>query len=378
MELFGSFWISVGAFLVVLTILVFVHEWGHYWVARRCGVRVEVFSVGFGPEIKGWNDAHGTRWKLSAVPLGGYVKMFGESETVTEGEDERPMTPKEEAVSFHHKSLLQRSAIVFAGPGINFLFAIILFAGLFSIGGEPRPLAVVGEVVAGSAAERAGFAVEDRIVRVNDKAIEFFSELQAVIVPSAGVSLRVGIVRGGKEQTLTVTPSRVKITSSAGEVTEVGRLGVQLHREHVKYVRQNPFVAVYLGAERSFGLSVLIFRHVSEIITGQRSAKDLGGPLRIAQISGQVVELGVFTFINFMAVLSVNLGLINLFPIPMLDGGHLALYAVEAVRGRPLGPRAQEYGFRLGLALVIALFVFVTWNDLVQMKFFEFITDLFT
>lgn len=384
MEFFNFIWVweIVIPFLVVLTVLVFVHELGHYWVARRCGVRVEVFSVGFGPEIKGWTDKHDTRWKICAVPLGGYVKMFGEGETL-ESEDEdqdkgREMTEAERAVSFHHKSLGQRAAIVFAGPAINFIFAIVVFAGLFSLAGEPHPMAVLGDIEAGSAANKAGLLKNDRILRINERDIRLFSELQEAVQPNAGKPLRMAVQRGEREFAVTVTPRPHQLTNADGSVRNIGLLGVRLNPEHVTFIRRNPFVATWLGVERSFALSVRILESLGEIITGNRSADELGGPLRIAQISGQVAQGGVFSFIHFMAVLSINLGLINLFPIPLLDGGHLAFYAVEGVRGRPLGARAQEYGFRLGLIFVIALFLFVTWNDLIHLRFFEFITDLFT
>lgn len=378
MEYISFLWETVLPFLVVLTILVFVHELGHYWVARRCNVRVEVFSVGFGPEIKGWTDKNNTRWKLSAIPLGGYVKMFGESETITEDGEEREMTPEETAVSFHHKSLAQRAAVVFAGPGINFLFAIVVFAGLFSIVGQPTIPSVIGTVTENSAAEQAGFKTGDRIVSVNGKAISLFSELQQEVVPSANVALAMVVLRDGRELAVTVTPKSHKQVSSTGESREIGRMGVTQNPESVTYIRQNPAVSIWLGIERSYAVTAQILTNVGEMITGKRSAEELGGPIRIAQISGQVAENGIVSFIGFIAILSVNLGLINLFPIPMLDGGHLVFYAIEAVRGKPLGERAQEYGFRIGLACVLALFVFVTWNDLVQLKFFEFITGLFT
>lgn len=380
MEFFSFVWVweFVIPFLVVLTVLVFVHELGHYWVARRCNVRVEVFSVGFGPEIKGWTDKRGTRWKLSAVPLGGYVKMFGENETIGTDDDEREMSKDERAVSFHHKSLGQRAAIVFAGPAINFIFAIIVFAGLFTLAGEPRPLAVIGDVEQNSAADLAGLQKNDRVLSINSQGVRLFSDLQKAVQPNAGNPLRMRIQRASRELTITVTPKRHKMKDSDGTIREIGLLGVRLNPEHVTFIRRNPLVATWLGIERSFALTVRILEALGEIITGNRSADELGGPLRIAQISGQVAQGGVFSFIHFMAVLSINLGLINLFPIPLLDGGHLAFYAVEGIRGRPLGPRAQEYGFRLGLIFVIALFLFVTWNDLLHLRFFEFITDLFT
>jgi len=370
-------------FLIALTILVFVHELGHYAVARWSGVKVEVFSIGFGAEIKGWNDRHGTRWKISAVPLGGYVKMFGENENVGEGKDERPMTAEEEAVSFYHKSLMQRAAVVFAGPFINFIFAIFAFAALFAIIGVPqpetdRPLAVIGMVSPNSAAETAKLQAGDQIVQIGNEKISFFKDLQRVIGGNPGKQLEIEIVRQGRRIKVNVTPAAKHRTDKAGKSVTYGLLGVSADPGKVTYVRQNIFAALWQGIERTYSLTVRILEYIRDIFSGAQSAEELGGVLRIAEISGQVAELGIASYISFLAVLSVNLGLINLFPIPLLDGGHLAFYAIEAVRGRPLGEKIQEYGFRLGLMLVVALFLFVTWNDLVHLKFISFITGLFT
>jgi len=374
-------------FLVALTILVFVHELGHYAVARWCNVKVEVFSIGFGPELKGWDDKHGTRWKLSAVPLGGYVKMFGESETILEGkgedEKERPMTPEEEAVSFHHKSLPQRAAVVFAGPFINFVFAVLAFAALFMTLGVPepvsdKPLAVVGAVSANSAASAGGLKMGDQIIQIGDSKVSYFTDLQRIIGANPEKNLVLKIVRNGKNLTIDVKTGFRTGKDAAGKAVKIGLLGVSAHPGEVKYTRQNPAKALWMGVERTYVFTVRILEYIRDIFVGKQSTDELGGILRIAQISGQVAELGVASFVSFLAILSVNLGLINLFPIPLLDGGHLTFYAIEAIRGRPLGPKAQEYGFRLGLTFVIALFLFVTWNDLVHLKFFEFITGILT
>ena len=376
-------------FLVALTILVFVHELGHYTVARWAGVRVEVFSIGFGTELKGWNDTKGTRWKFCAIPLGGYVKMFGESEVIAEDNEdgeatERPMTDAERAVSFHHKTLMQRSAIVLAGPLVNFLFAILLFAGLFTIAGVPQldtsqPLqAIVGSVSSGSPADIAKLRRGDKILKMGAVDIASFGDLQNVVRKSPGVRVAARIERDGQIITVFVIPNRREVRQDDGTVVIQGLLGITAEPGKVLYVRTNPLTAIGLGFERTYAMTVRILEYLRDIIAGSQSADDLGGIIRIAQISGQVAELGLASYITFLAVLSVNLGLINLFPIPLLDGGHLAFYVIEAIRGKPLGMKAQEYGFRLGLIFVIALFLFVTWNDLVHLKFFEFISSLFT
>lgn len=373
-------------FLVALSVLVFVHELGHYLVARWNNVRVEVFSIGFGTELKGWTDRAGTRWKICAIPLGGYVKMFGEGETVADDatKDPRPLTDDEVAVSFHHKTIRQRAAIVFAGPAVNYIFAVVAFALLFMFVGTPQtdpnePLpAIVASVAPNSAAAQAGLKAGDRIVSVGDEKIGLFADLQRIVRASPDVPLPVTVVRNGLETRLTVTPQAREATERSGAKIMVGQLGVTADPGPVEYVRQAPHTAIWLGIERTYVVTARILGYIRDVIVGTQSADEVGGILRIAQMSGQVAELGIANYITFLAVLSINLGLINLFPVPLLDGGHLAFYAAEAIRGKPLGARAQEYGFRLGLVLVIALFLFATWNDLVHLRFFEFIANLFT
>lgn len=352
-------------FLAVLTALVFVHELGHYLVARWNGVRVEVFSIGFGPEIFGWNDKAGTRWKFSLIPLGGYVKMFGDANAASmpaEGND--AMSAEDRAMAFPHKRLGQRAAIVSAGPIANFLFAIVLLAGLFSIVGQPFTPAVVGEVMTDSAAEAGGFLVGDEVLAVNGQSVARFEELQRIVALRPEETLRFSVLRDGTTVELQATPTRVVLSNGLGEEHEVGRLGIS--RSGADYIRHDPATAVWQATRETFSIVDQTFTALGQIIRGDRGTDELGGPIRIAQISGQAAELGITTVIYFAAVLSINLGLINLFPVPMLDGGHLLFYAIEAVRGRPLGERAQEYGFRIGLALVLTLMVFVTWNDLLR------------
>ena len=372
-------------FIVVLSILVFVHELGHYWVARRCGVRVEAFSIGFGPELFGWTAKSGTRWKVSALPLGGYVKMFGDAdvtsrpagnEVVEEGEDTgdwaggrtRPLTAEERAVSFHHKSLRQRSAIVAAGPAANFLFAIVALAVLFGTAGQRTTPPVVGEVVTESAAEEAGILPGDRFLAINGTPIERFEQIQRVVQLNLSEPLQVTLDRGGVDQVLTVTPRIVEATDNFGNTIERALLGISA--SGTEMVRHDPATAVWRAVEETGSLTWGTLRYVGQMITGSRSTDELGGPIMIGEMSGRVADFGIVAILSFMAILSINLGLINLFPVPMLDGGHLLFYAIEAVRGRPLGERAQEYGFRIGLALVLTLMVFVTFNDLSRLNVF--------
>ncbi len=352
-------------FLVILTALVFVHELGHYLIARWNGVRVEVFSIGFGPELFGWDDKAGTRWKFSLIPLGGYVKMFGDANAASmpaDGNEE--MSAAERAVAFPHKRLGQRAAIVAAGPIANFLFAIVVLAALFMFYGQPFTPAVVGEVNEGSAAEAAGFQVGDKVTAVDGTTVARFEELQRIVAIRPGEELRITVERGGREVDLLATPDRVERPNGLGETHVVGLLG--LRGGAPEYTRHGPLSAMWQATRETVSIVDQTFTALGQIIRGARDTDELGGPIRIAQMSGQAAELGLLTMIHFAAMLSINLGLINLFPVPMLDGGHLLFYAIEAVRGRPLGERAQEYGFRIGLALVLTLMVFVTWNDLLR------------
>lgn len=368
-------WDYVIPFLFVLTVLIYVHEWGHYWVARMNDVRVEVFSIGFGPEVYGWTNDAGTRWKISAIPLGGYVKMFGEDALAQE---ERELTPEELAVSFHQKRLAQRAAIVAAGPLANFLFAIVLLAGLLSIVGTPRQMAGVGEILPDSAAQEAGLMTGDRIISIDGEALVSFDDLIQVISANPGVRLQLIILRGGVEIPITATPRSLSRQGASGQPVVIGQLGVRSDPDQVVYTRQNPFRATLMAVEQTAAMSMKILSYVGEMLSGSRSAEDLGGPLRIAQMSGQMAQGGIVNLIFFMAALSINLGLINLFPIPLLDGGHLFFYMFEAVIGRPLSPRAQDYGFRFGMILVFLLMIFATWNDLVALKVFELIHEFIT
>ena len=369
-------WGYVVPFLFILTVLVFVHEMGHYWVARRNGVLVQVFSIGFGPEIYGWTDSVGTRWKFSAVPLGGYVKMFGEGAAAED--EEHSLTEAEKAVSFSHKPLRQRAAIVAAGPIANFLFAIVVLAALFGIAGNPMPLAGVGNVQSGSAAAEAGIVPGDRILSIDGEAVTWFEDLRRIVSAAPGRGLDIIVARGGGEVALQATPKPRRVADGSGGTSIIGLLGVAPDPDQIGYERQNPIAATRMAVERTIGLSARILVYVGEVIVGSRTSEELGGPIRIAQLSGEMAQGGIVNLLLFMAALSINLGLINLFPIPMLDGGHLAYYVFEAIRGRPLDPRVQEYGFRFGLILVLLLMLFATWNDLVHLKVFEFIRELVT
>ena len=358
-------WEYLAPFLVLLSVLVFVHEFGHYWAARRCGIRVEVFSVGFGRELWGWTDRAGTRWKIALIPLGGYVRMFGEVDGA------RTLTPDDHAVAFGNKPLGQRAFVVAAGPAANFLFAIVLAAVMFMTYGQRQTSPVVTEVVEGSAAASAGIRAGDRFAELDGETITRFEDLQRIVRLSPGRPLEAVVIRDGAETSLTVTPAVEQQTDSLGNVHEFGLLGVR--GRATETVRLGPGEALGAGVDYTWTMTVTILAFVGEMIEGRRSTDELGGVLRIGHLAGEVAKIDFSAYLHFMVLLSINLGLINLFPIPLLDGGHLVFYAIEAVRGRPLGQKAQEIGFRIGLGLVVALMLFVTWNDLVYFQVVAFL-----
>jgi regulator of sigma E protease len=375
MEVLAGLLTYVLPFLVVLTVLVFVHELGHYWVARQNGVRIETFSIGFGPELVGWHDRAGTRWKLSAVPLGGYVKFFGDADAMSLPGAELPaMTPEERAVSFHHKPLGQRAAVVAAGPIANFLFAIIVSAGLFMIIGQPFTPPVVGGVMPDSAAEKAGFLAGDRIIRIDGEQINRFEDIQRIVQLNLDQPLQVVVQRDGRDVDLTAAPTIIDETDRLGNRVRLARLGIR--GGGMEYLRRTPGEALWQAVVETYDQTAGTLKALGQIIVGHRSSDELGGPLRIAQMSGEVAKGGVANLFAFMAFLSINLGLINLFPVPVLDGGHLLFYLFEWTRGRPLGPRAQEYGFRIGMVLVFSLMILATWNDLVHLRVVQFLVGL--
>lgn len=358
---------SAAAFVVVLGVLVFVHELGHYLAARWRGIRVEVFSIGFGQAIKSWTDRHGTVWKIAWLPLGGYVKMHGQ---------ERPEdVPAEvragwvESETFHGKSVWSRAIVVAAGPLANFLLAMVVFAGLFLVVGKPVTLPEIGEVLPDSAAARGGLIAHDRIVAIDGQPIRTFEDLQKIVSAHPAQALEMTVQRDGIDQMMRVTTGS---RESGGKA--VGLLGVR--GGLVEYQDVGVLEAVWGGVSQTWTITRETVAGLVQMITGTRGTEELGGPLRIAQLSGQVAQLGIASLISFIAVLSVNLGLINLFPIPVLDGGHLLFYFAEMVLGRPIPPRAQEYGFRAGLAVLAGLFVFATWNDLTQFGLFRWVAGL--
>lgn len=358
----------VVPFLLILSVVVFVHEYGHYRVAKACGVHVDTFSIGFGPELFGWNDRSGTRWKCSAIPLGGYVKMRGDMDATSATADQTTASLPD---SFPSKTVGQRAAIVFAGPAANFIFAILVLTCLFVFSGRPFTPPVVGTVVDGSPAAAAGILPQDRITAVDGSPVQSFEQLQGLVAPRPGEALEVTLDRQGEAVTVHLTPELTQFTDRFGNEHKVGRIGIG--SAGVEFRRSDVWAAPFEAVGETWRMIASTFQGLWEMIIGTRGTQELGGPLRIAQMSGEVAKDGIVPAIWFAAVLSINLGLINLFPIPMLDGGHLVMYAAEAVRGRPLAERAQEMAFRFGLAMVLSLMVFATWNDLVNLKVIQFL-----
>lgn len=454
----SNLWTYGVSFLAVLGLLVFVHEWGHYIIARLCGVRVEVFSIGFGKEIFGWTAKSGTRWKISLFPLGGYVKMFGDSDPASAGHSDeitsetgavRHMTEAERSVAFFSKPVWKRAAVVFAGPGINYLFAIIVLSVLYMFVGRPITPPVVSGVEIGSAADKAMFRPHDVIKSINGQSIDSFDEVRRKAMLTLDEPIVFGVERDGQPMTISATPKKISEPDRFGFVHERGYLGlvgpangidmaqivavdgiktdgdvkkvahlmkpkfgqdvvitttaqgagdesrIMIHppadmngdmgnpsKEFGKalflgmkpgdeVIHYNPFAAIGVAVHETYSITVETFKAIGQMFVGTRSTKELGGIIRIGAMAGDMAERGYISLIVFTALLSINLGMINLFPIPMLDGGHLLFYGIEAVRGRPISEKAQEYAFRFGLVVLVTLMVFSNLNDVMQLFVFS-------
>lgn len=366
---------SIGAFLLVIGPLVFVHEMGHYLVARWFGTKVEKFSIGFGREITGWTDKRGTRWKIGWMPLGGYVQFAGDLNAASQPDPNMSEVPDaERADLFQFKPVGQRFLIILAGPMINFLFAIILFMGIFATYGQAQNAPVVSAIMEDSVADQAGFELGDEIRAVDGRAIERFDELADIVRLRPGQEMQFDILREGRDVSITTVTADITIEDRFGNEARIGRLGIQSD-----VLEMEPLGALQLpGAAIKQTLSSLemITVGLGQIISGRRSIEELGGPLRIAQFSGQTASLGLYAFLFFMAAISINLGFINLLPIPMLDGGHLVFYAAEAVRRRPIKPEAQEWAFRMGLVVLLSFMLMVTVIDLGSFGLWERLSGL--
>jgi regulator of sigma E protease len=354
---------TILSFLLVIGPLIFIHELGHYFAGRWFGVKAETFSIGFGREVAGWTDKRGTRWKVGWLPLGGYVKFKGDMNPASQPTREwLSLSPQERAETFQAKPVWQRFIIVAAGPVVNFLFAILAFIAIFGAIGYPTTPALITGIESGSAADRAGMRPGDRIVSIDARAIETFAELHDYVRIRPSQTMQFGIQRDGQRLTITAMTSSTVEQDSFGNQARIGRLGVRPGTIELKKLAPHQLVgtAITQTADTVHMMVVTL----GQVITGQRSVKEMGGPLKVAQYSGQQASLGLLPFFWFMAIISINLGFINLLPIPLLDGGHLLFYTIEGVRRKPLRPEAQEWAFRTGLAALLALMIFVTLNDL--------------
>ena len=362
-------WMGVGlpAFLFVITLVVFIHELGHFLVARLCGVTVDIFSIGFGREIVGFNDRHGTRWKLSWIPLGGYVKFAGDADASSRPDSAslQRMDSGTRQGALHFKPLYQRALVAAAGPIANFILAIVIFAGVILTVGKPAEPPIVEAVTSGSAAESAGIKAGDTIRSVGGETIHVFSDLQRIVGANAGHSLHVLVTRDGHDVGVDVVPTLSEVTDASGVKRSYGRLGIKDATVGVGFLE-----AVKGGVDQTWFIIAQTGSYLGKIVTGRESPDQLHGILGIGAVSDQAARIGFGALIGLAGLMSVSIGLVNLLPIPVLDGGHLLYYACEAVLGRPLGERAQEVGFRLGLAFVLCLMLLATFNDLVHLNLF--------
>lgn len=358
----GIFW-SIAFFVLAIAPLIFIHEMGHYLVGRWCGVKAEVFSIGFGRPVAGWTDKRGTRWQVGWLPLGGYVRFAGDMSPVSEASDDWLKLPSEERnKTFQAKAVWQRALIVLAGPAVNFLFAIVVMVFLFGFYGEPRTPPVVAGVQAGSAAAAAGLQPGDRILSVGGTQVSRFEDIGRIVAIRPAEPVRLVGERNGAQFTLTIVPRATVLRDRFGNEAKVGRIGIAAGKQVVE--RLGP-LELPGAAVRFTIISVqMMAETLGQIVTGRRSVDELGGPVKMAKFSGEQATLGLIGFILFMTMVSINLGFINLLPIPTLDGGHLMFYAAEAIRRKPLPMQAQEWAFRGGLALLLTFMIFVTANDL--------------
>jgi len=365
----GTMLIYVVPFLFVLTVVVFFHELGHFLVGRWCGVKVDVFSLGFGPEICAFVDRKGTRWRLAALPLGGYVKFHGDANAVsgTRADDAPRMSAAERSVTFFGQPVWKRAAVVAAGPIANLILAVVIFTLLFFSFGRPVLLPRVDSVTPGSAADIGGFKPGDIVIAIEGRTIESFADMQRIVSVSADTPLTFVVDRQGVATTLEATPRLKELSTPLGK-TRVGLLGVEAGSHHEDWRTENYglLASIRLAGQETWYIIDRTMSYVGGLFLGRESPDQLSGVIGTAQVAGEMAKLGFGAVLNLAAILSISIGLLNLFPIPLLDGGHLMFYAIEALRGRALNERAQEYGFRLGLAIVCGLMVFATYNDIAR------------
>jgi regulator of sigma E protease len=362
--------LTIPAFVFVLALIVIVHEMGHYLVGRWSGIKILAFSFGFGPELAGFTDKHGTRWKLSAIPLGGYVRFYGDADAASTPDFDgvEDLSPEERAKTFLGAKLWKRAATVAAGPIANFVLAIVIFTGVFMAYGEFVSDPVVGEVIAGSPAAHAGIQVGDRLLALDGERVETFDDISRFVSARPGIPVKITLRRNEKVFDLVLTPLVTEVKDRFGNKSEQVRIGIGNDRE-ARYSRNESLSfagAVTASVEQTWHIVTGTFGYIGNVVSGRMSAKQLGGPIAVAQAAGQVATLGFVPLLQLAAILSVSIGLLNLMPVPVLDGGHLMFYAVEAIRRKPVGQVAQEIAYRIGMILVLSLMLFVTIHDVTE------------
>ena len=363
-------------FIVLILIVVFIHEYGHYYFAKRYGVGVTDFSIGFGQEIFGWNDKSGTRWKICWIPLGGYVKFFGDRNVFSQADQEKILEKYNEIDRkklFVLKPLYQRVLIVFGGPLANFLLALVIFFSIYTFVGKDFTPAVINEVQKDSPAMIGGLKQNDIILEIEENDVKSIMDVSKYIMMSTDDFIIFKVKRSYEELLLKIKPDIVLSEDNLGNKINKRMVGIKLGAQNneINHVKLGPAQAIYHAAHEVYYVSTSSLKYIGAMIFGKADTSQLGGPIRIAKISGQVAEFGLLAFISMMAYISISLGLVNLFPIPLLDGGHLMFYAFEKILGRPLSQKTQEGFFRIGLFLLLSLMVFTTFNDLKDLGLFK-------
>jgi regulator of sigma E protease len=367
-------------FIVLIVIVVFIHEYGHYYFAKRFGVGVTDFSIGFGKEMFGWNDKSGTRWKVCVIPLGGYVKFFGDRNVYSQADNDKiikEFSKEDQNKLFVLKPLYQRALIVFGGPLANFLLAILIFFSVYTFAGKDFTPAVINEVQKDSPAMVAGLKDNDIVVSIDGNEVKSIMEVSKYIMMSTDEFINFTVNRYDQDLTFRVKPNIVEGEDNLGNKISKRMVGIKLgaYNNEVNHVKLGPAKALFYAVKEVYYVSTSSLKYIGSMITGNGDTSQLGGPIRIAKISGQVAEFGILPFISLMAYISISLGLINLFPIPMLDGGHLMFYGIEKILGRPLSQKTQEGFFRIGLFLLLSLMFFTTFNDLKDVGLFKFFNN---
>ncbi|MDA9862032.1 RIP metalloprotease RseP [Candidatus Pelagibacter sp.] len=367
-------------FIALIVVVVFIHEYGHYYFAKRFGVGVTDFSIGFGKEMFGWNDKSGTRWKVCVIPLGGYVKFFGDRNVYSQADNDKIIkeySKEDQDKLFVLKPLYQRALIVFGGPLANFLLAILILFSVYSFVGKDFTPAVINEVQKDSPAMVAGLKDNDIVVSIDGNEVTSIMDVSKYIMMSTDEIINFTVNRYDQDLTFRVKPNIVEGEDNLGNKISKRMVGIKLgaYNNEVNHVKLGPAKALFYAVNEVYYVSTSSLKYIGSMLTGNGDTSQLGGPIRIAKISGQVAEFGILPFISLMAYISISLGLINLFPIPMLDGGHLMFYGIEKVLGRPLSQKTQEGFFRIGMFLLLSLMFFTTFNDLKDVGLFKFFNN---